>query len=266
MPSYNTAMSTATKPTIVLVHGAFHGSWCWKFQIPILEALGYTVETVDLPCTSEVPGTTQSDDAAQVRSSVESLLRKGRRVVVLAHSYAGSIASAGIRGITDGKTNGMLLGLIALSAFMYPSGFDSAAFIRSIGGLPGAMWDTPAVGLLVIKDAKSTFYAPDVPEDRAEWALAQLRPQSMTATNDIVPPQVWQDDSYTGQLGYIRCTADAAIPIEQQDRIIEAAGGQERWIVRTLEGSGHSPFLSRPDELAAAIDEIVKEFEVKFQS
>lgn len=48
----------------------------------MLEALGYSVETVDLPCTSKVPGTTQSDDAAQVRSSVESLLSKGKSVIV----------------------------------------------------------------------------------------------------------------------------------------------------------------------------------------
>lgn len=107
------------------------------------------------------------------------------------------------------------------------------------------------------------FYVPDVPNNLAEWAIAQLRPQSMAASNGIVPPQAWQDETYTGQLGYIRCTADLALEIEGQDKMIEGAGGRERWVIRTLEGSGHSPFLSRPDQLAAAIDEIVKEFEAK---
>jgi hypothetical protein len=47
--------------------------------------------------------------------------------------------------------------------------------------------------------------------------------------------------------------------------MVEVAGGKERWVTRTLEGSGHGPFLSGPDQLAVAIDEIVKEFEAKLQ-
>lgn len=72
----------------------------------------------------------------------------------------------------------------------------------------------------------------------------QLRPQSMAANLGIVPRQVWKDDSYLGRLGYVRCTADVVNPIAQQDSMVAGAGGQEKWISRTLEGSGHSPFLS----------------------
>jgi hypothetical protein len=163
------------------------------------------------------------------------------------------------------KSNGELLGLIALCSYMHPGGFDQGEFIRSIGSLPFVEWDSPVEGLCVFKDPPSLFYTPDVPTDRIDWAIPRVRPQSVAASMGVVPPQIWQDDTYTGQLGYIRCTADAAIPIEQQDSIIEVAGGQERWVVRTLEGSGHSPFLSRPDQVATAIDEIVKEFEAKLQ-
>jgi pimeloyl-ACP methyl ester carboxylesterase len=255
-------MSITDKVTIVLVHGAWHGSWCWKFQIPMLEALGYAVENVDLPCTSGVAGTTQFDDAAHVRSVVESLLDKGKRVVVLAHSYGGPIGSAALTGLS-GKSNGLLLGLIALSAYILPSGMDQGAVIRSIGGLPYVSWDTPSEGLFIAKDPTSLLFKPDVPADRIAWALTQLRPQSMAANMGIVPPQVWQDSTYTGQLGYIRCTADVIIPLEQQDSMIKEAGGEGKWLVRTLEGSGHSPFLSRPDQVAATVDEIIKQFEAR---
>ncbi|KAJ5511085.1 hypothetical protein N7453_003188 [Penicillium expansum] len=237
-------MSSDTKPTIILVHGAWHGSWCWKFQIPELEALGYVVETVDLPCVSGVVGTTQFDDAAQVRSVVESQTAMGKRVVLLAHSYGGPIASAAIKGLSE---NGVL-GMIALSAFIFPGGMDQGAVIRNIGRLPYVTWDVPSE---------------DAPSDRIEWAVPQLRPQSMAANMGIVPPQAWQDDSYTGRLGYIRCTADVVIPIEQQDAMIAGAGSQGKWVVRTLKGSGHSPFLSRPHEVAAALDEIINDFEAK---
>lgn len=247
------------KPTIVLVHGACHGSWCWKFQIPALEALGYGVETVDLPCTSGVIGTTQFDDAARVRSAVESLLSTGKQVVVVAHSYGGPIASGAIKGLQDNRN---LLGMIALCAYILPGGLDQGAAIRDIGGLPYVNWDSPAKGLFVPKEPANLFYPPDVPADLVEWAVAQIQPQSMAANTGIVPPQVWQDDGgYPGRLGYIRCTADVILPLAYQDEMIESAGGREKWIIRTLEGSGHSPFLSRPNEVATAVDEIMREFE-----
>ncbi|KZN86669.1 Methylesterase [Penicillium chrysogenum] len=252
-------MSSTAKPTILLVHGAWHGSWCRRYQIPALEAFGYDVETVDLPCVSGVAGTTQFDDAAHVRAVVESQTSMGKRVVVLAHSYAGPIASAAIKGLS-GKG---VLGMVALCAYIFPGGMDQGAVIRDIGDLPYVTWNMPSKGLFQTKDPRSLFFPPDVPAERVDWAVAQLRPQSMAANMGIVPPQAWQDDTYTGRLGYIRCTADVVIPIEQQGGMVLGAGGQEKWVVRTLEGSGHSPFLSRPHEVAAALDEIVNAFEAK---
>lgn len=250
---------SAVKPTILLVHGAWHGSWCWKFQIPALEALGYAVETVDLPCTSKVVGTTQFDDAACVRSAVESLLAAGKRVVVVAHSYAGAIASGGIKGLQDNRN---LVGMIGLCAYLLPGGMDQGAAIREIGGLPYVNWDSPTEGLFVTKDPASLFFPPDVPADLVEWAVPQLLPQSMAANKGFVPPQVWEDEGYPDHLGYIRCTSDVVLPLADQDAMVEGAGGSEKWIIRTLEGSGHSPFLSRPADVAAAVDDIVKQFEL----
>ncbi|KAI6760058.1 hypothetical protein HG531_013631 [Fusarium graminearum] len=66
----------------------------------------------------------------------------------------------------------------------------------------------------------------------------------------IVPPQAWQDDSYRGRLGYIKATADVVNPLTDQENMIAQSGGSDKWITRILEGSGHSPMLSRPEELA----------------
>ncbi|WP_461056300.1 alpha/beta fold hydrolase [Spirosoma arcticum] len=35
--------------TFVLVHGAWHGAWCWKKVTPLLEANGNRVLVPDLP-------------------------------------------------------------------------------------------------------------------------------------------------------------------------------------------------------------------------
>lgn len=253
-------MSPTPKPTLILIHGAWHGSWCWEFQTPALTALDYaSIETVDLPSTRGERDRTQFDDAAHVRSVIKSHLAAGKRVVILAHSYAGPIASAALAGLSNHSDS--VLGLICLATFIFPGGMDQGAVIREIGGLPYAVWDTPSPGLFITNDPRALFYSPDTPEERVEWAVSKLTPQSMAANLGIVPPQAWQDEGYRGRFAYIGCTDDVVIPVAQQDGMLAAAGGKEKWLVRTLEGSGHSPFLSRPEEVAAVVDEIVNEFD-----
>jgi len=35
--------------TFVLVHGSWHGAWCWGKVVPLLERAGHKVEAIDLP-------------------------------------------------------------------------------------------------------------------------------------------------------------------------------------------------------------------------
>lgn len=105
------------------------------------------------------------------------------------------------------------------------------------------------------------LFPPDTSADRVDWALLQLRPQSSAAVPGIVPPQAWQSNEFAGRLGYIRCTDDVVILDAQREGMIEGAGGRGKCVIRTREGSGHCPFLSRPNDVAAAVDEIVQELE-----
>jgi pimeloyl-ACP methyl ester carboxylesterase len=41
--------------TMALVHGAFHGAWCWDHLRPELEARGFAVVVPDLPCDDPRP-------------------------------------------------------------------------------------------------------------------------------------------------------------------------------------------------------------------
>jgi pimeloyl-ACP methyl ester carboxylesterase len=254
------------KPILLLVHGAWHGPWCWKYQTVELQALGYETETLKLPSTTGEPGATQFDDAAAVRSKLEALLDVGKRVVVVAHSYGGQVASPAIIGLSiperaAEQRPGGVLGFVALCAYLLPGGLDQGALIKSIGGLPYVTWDEPREGVFVAKDPRSLFFPPDVSDELSEWAIAKFLPQSMAANQGIVPPQAWeQEGKYRGALGYIRCTGDCMVPIADQDDMITKAGGADKWKTRTLEGASHSPFLSRPGEVAKTVDELVQEF------
>ncbi|KAH7487163.1 hypothetical protein FOMA001_g5087 [Fusarium oxysporum f. sp. matthiolae] len=85
----------------------------------------------------------------------------------------------------------------------------------------------------------------------------------MAANMGIVPPQAWQEESYKGRLAYIKATEDAVIPLSDQESMIVSSGGSEAWSTRVLEGSGHSPQISRPRKVAQAVDSLIQDFQTR---
>lgn len=103
------------------------------------------------------------------------------------------------------------------------------------------------------------LYSPDVPKPLATEAVAALRPMSIKALLDISAALVtnWADSAYTGCMTYVRCTKDATVLPEMQDLVVKMSGG--KWTIVTMETS-HSPFLSRPAEMAETIVSSAKAF------
>src|SRR5438067_4633376 len=71
--------------TIVLVHGAWHGAWCWEKVVPSLDANGFATTTFDLPLTS------YDDD---VKAATDALDGVDGPVVLCGHSYGGAVITA----------------------------------------------------------------------------------------------------------------------------------------------------------------------------
>ena len=42
--------------TFALVHGGWHGAWCWERVVPLLEERGHVAVAVDLPCDDPAAG------------------------------------------------------------------------------------------------------------------------------------------------------------------------------------------------------------------
>ncbi len=68
-----------------LVHGGWHGAWCWDRLTPELEARGHRVIAIDLPC--EDPTATCETYAEVVARALEA--QEVEDVVVVGHSLAG---------------------------------------------------------------------------------------------------------------------------------------------------------------------------------
>src|SRR6202012_3413024 len=69
----------------VLVHGAWHGSWCWDLLIPQLRQLGHETVAADLPIGD--PAASFDDYADLVVEAAEG----HDDIVVVGHSWAGQV-------------------------------------------------------------------------------------------------------------------------------------------------------------------------------
>ncbi len=224
-----------TPHRLLLVHGAFHGAWCWNRLTPELERLGISHETVDLPFTSS------EDDVAAVRRAIDG---SNESVTVLGHSFGGVVISPA--AAESGKPYGSTTSLVFLTAFM-TAPEQSVDF----SGAPG-MADIQLGEVTASVDpgvARSVFYHRCSSED-ADWATANLR--TMPTPLLIAPPPpspAWQVLPST----YIVCTDDRILSRAAQEQM---AGNADR-TVRI--DSDHSPFLSCPGMLSEVLSDIISD-------
>lgn len=229
--------------TFALVHGAWHGSWCWERLVPELQALGHEVLAPDLP--SDDPAATFSDYADVV---VRALAGVSTDVVLVGHSLAGHT--------------------VPLVAARRP--VRALVYLCALLPVPGkslreAMQEAPDMfvpgsrdGLEVVDDqgttrwrdeslAKATFFA-DCPDDLAGWAITRLRPQAVTPYR--LPCEL--DQLPDVPTTYVVCSEDRIVNPAWSRRAAPSVAGS----LVELPG-GHSPFLSRPKELAALLHDVV---------
>lgn len=207
---------------LLLVHGAWHGAWCWDRLVPELAAHGWTTSVLDLPSASGSPAAGVREDAEAVREALGAL---DGPVTVLAHSYA---------GVPVGEAAGSADRLIYLAAHMLEPG-------ESVVSPLGGPWYEAGTKLLDVPEPARDLLFADVPDDLASWAVGRLRPQSARSFEETVTTAAWQTVPTTA----IVCAEDVIFPPIFADRL-RTHGALE------LAGS-HSPFLSRPAELAALI-------------
>jgi pimeloyl-ACP methyl ester carboxylesterase len=215
--------------TVVLVHGAWHGAWCWEPVVARLGAAGRRSVAVDLPSVSSTTATL-ADDVACVHAALDAL---DGDALLVGHSYGGVV-------VTDAGTHPAVAHIAYLTAFALEPG-ESAGENSLKGGEAGSALDDAiqvAEGALTI-DAELAIPAffHDCTEAVARDAAARLRPMSLSALQGKVGRAAWREKPAT----YAVCTDDRAIPVALQRSIAARIGNTVNW------PTSHSPFLSRPD-------------------
>jgi pimeloyl-ACP methyl ester carboxylesterase len=225
------------KPTLILVHGAWHNGAGFARLQNELEKEGIASKTVELLSVGSA-GTKLGDmygDAEIVRSAIESV---DGNCVVLGHSYGGlaiTQASSGLKKVQR---------LIFLTAFMLDEG---ETLYAACGSVDPAWWNVAADKSRLTADTpENIFYNKCSPEITSE-AVAALRTQSLPAFNQPITKVGWKEIPST----YIICEQDNAIPVFAQEAMSARASEQIRM------SSDHSPFLSAPRELAELLSTLM---------
>jgi pimeloyl-ACP methyl ester carboxylesterase len=224
-------------PTILLVHGAWHGAWCWDAVRTRLEAKGRTVLAIDLP-TVHAPNKAELDmlnDAKAVRDAVDAI---DGPVVVVAHSYGGVPTTQGLAGAAN------VAHIVYIAAFALDAG---ESLLGAVGGVPPTWWMVDGALTTAGNDAEppQSLFFNDLPDEVATANAARLLAQATKPFSDVVTEVAWKSIPST----YLITERDAVFPLFAQ----EALSGRAGSTVHRLDTS-HSPFLSQPDATADIID------------
>lgn len=109
---------------------------------------------------------------------------------------------------------------------------------------------------MVFENPGELFYN-DVEPEVAAKCVDMLLPHAYIAFRSPCPTPAWAEDDFKGKFAYIKCTEDPAVSASMQASIVKGTGVE--WIVQDIAG-GHSPFVSRPKELAGMLFELSKRF------
>lgn len=221
---------SATRPVVVLVHGAWHDAGTWDLLVPMLHDTGIAVQTITLPSCN--PGPTLpglADDAAAVSALIDDI---GQHVVLVGHSYGGMVISA--VGDNDAVDH-----LVYLAAFCPTEG--ETVIDLAVGEPPpltASALQFNDDGTMTIDPAQAidTFYADLDPIEATRRATRLTATTASVFTTPSGPP-AWTTKPVTSVI----CTRDRAISVDRVEHMAARANGSiVRW------DTSHSPFVSQP--------------------
>lgn len=235
----NVAVAQVEKPTIVLVHGAFAESSSWNNVVTELQAHGYTVVAVANPLRG------LSYDADYVARELEAIKNP---IVLVGHSYAGSVITNAVRG------NARVKALVYVAAFAPEKGESAGALTGKFPGSTLGPTLAPPVTLAdggkelsILQEKFHAQFAADVPRGEAMRMAATQRPVTEAALNEPSGEPAWKSIPSW----FIYGTGDLNIPAAANAFMANRAGAKETVAIK---GASHVVMISHPGVVARLIE------------
>lgn len=234
------AATCTTKPTVVLVHGAWADASSWAGEVDRLRAAGYPVRAVANPLRG------LTSDAADVADFLRTVPGP---IVLVGHSYGGSV----ITNAAAGNPNVRQLVYVDAAA---PAVGETTAQLSGAGsalaGPPGTLFDrVPTTGDTSLYLKEKPFvqsFAPDLPQQTAAALWARQRAATTSAFMTPSAAAAWQHIPSW----YVIGSADKIITPESQTSMAHRAHAH----IATVPGGSHLTLISHPqpvtDQILAA--------------
>jgi len=229
--------------TVVLVHGAWHGAWCWDRVVERLETLGIPTVALDLPGhgADPQPLTDLHGHGDAVRIAIDAI---DTPVVLVGHSYGGA-------AITDAGIHDCVRHLVYLTAFCLDT-HESIIENDQADGEHAELADAirfldDATITVDPERAADIFYADCDPTNAAAF-VAALVPESTAGFGQTPRSVAWRDRPST----YVVCTEDRALAPRVQRKFARRCTATVEW------PTSHSPFVSRPELVTDLLASIVR--------
>lgn len=239
------------KAHLVFVHGASHGAWCWYKIRSFLETAGYSVICLDLAGAGidlTDPNTVLTfEQHNRPLFDFFSTLPPGEKVIVVAHSAAGSSLTYALCNFT----NQISMAIYVAAGMEKPGSIDHSVnlWYRRLPPLTEVFdctyalgEDQPPTSIIMKKEYQRVYYYNLSPLEDSTLASMLLRPTPARASlRDL-------GESKEAELVprvFIKTLQDRIIDPSKQDEMIR------KWppsLVFTLD-SDHSPFFSAPEAL-----------------
>lgn len=229
--------------TFLLVHGAWHGSWCWNETADCLRARGHRVLAPDLSWTARTGNRVRVGQLSHCATILaDRVIDLPGDLVVVGHSMGGAVIS-----LLAEKIPKKVARLVYLSAFLLEHGQcvnDTEELMQTSLVAPNMVVDSRNRQVSIPPQLlREAFYA-DCDEASYQSASRKLQPQPLATFLETLN----LSDSHYGSVprSYIECTLDRAIPLEAQRQMLVRLPCDPVLSLR----SGHSPFISMPETLA----------------
>lgn len=234
---------------IVLVHGAWQGSWAFAAWTPMLAARGWRVHAVDLPGNGWGAQAEAPASLASYTAHVETVVRGiDAPVVLLGHSGGGITASQVAEAVPE-----RIASLVYLAGMMLPSQTSYLDMLREAEALaPGAdyagiapwlEWNADRSATRVQIEGALRCFVHDCEPQAARAAAESLRwqPEGGRAMHNTLTP---------GRFGrvprvYVECGDDRSVFLPVQQRMQQRTPGA----LRIAMDCGHVPQLAQPARL-----------------